>query len=349
MPGSLADATKGNAVRRILVFRGGAVGDVILTLPAVGALRLAFPNAQIKVAGDPERLCLALHPGYADAIVDAEALQIHRLFGRRVDASQKLLSCLQECDLILSYAPAANPVFIDNVRRYCSGEVITWPPHPGDAVHAADHLLQPVLRFLDTVPRGEPRVYPGTEHRRAADRFWQSAGLPQQGVLAIHPGSGGLHKLWPREGWQQVLGWAAKCGVPGILIRGPAELERGPGRMPDGLGPGWKTLSRAPLLEVAAILEKCAVFAGHDSGVTHLAAAVGTPTLALFGPTDPRVWGPRGCRACVLQPAVPAPLGLANMPAGAVTDTLRAMLDGTFPFDPCESGHTRRRVPPTAG
>lgn len=335
-------------MRRILVFRGGAIGDVILALPAVGALRWAFPKARIEVVGDPGRLCLALHAGYADAVVDADDLEVHRLFSRQYRESRRLLSCLRGCDLILSYAPAPNPVFIDNVRRYCSGEVVAWPAHPGDAVHAADHLLQPVLRFLDTVPPAEPRVFPGTEHRRAAGRFWRSAGLPEQGVLAIHPGSGGPHKLWPREGWQQVLGWAAKRGVPGILIRGPAELEHGPGRMPEGPGRGWKTLSNVPLLELAAILEKCATFAGHDSGITHLAAAVGTPTLALFGPTDPRVWGPRGRRACVMRPALPGPLGLANMPVGAVTETLRAMLDGTFPFDPSETGHTCLRVPPAA-
>ena len=335
-------------MRKILVFRGGAIGDVILTLPAVGALRLAFPKAQIEVVGDPRRICLALHPGYADAVVDADDLEVHRLFSRQFRESRKLLSGLRGCDLILSYVPAPDAVFIENIRRHCSGEIIAWPPHPGEGVHAADHLLQPVLRFLDTVPPGEPRVYPGTEHRRAADRFWQAAGLPEQGVLAIHPGSGGPHKLWPREGWQRVMAWAEKRGVPGILIRGPAELERGPGLMPAGAGLGWKTLCNAALPEVAAVLEKCTVFAGHDSGITHLAAAVGIPTLALFGPTDPRVWGPRGCRACVLQPVSPGPLGLANMPVGAVTETLRAMLDGTFPFHPCKTGHTRLRVPPAA-
>ena len=332
-------------MRRILVIRGGAVGDVIVTLPAFRALRLAFPNAHIEVLGHPQRVCLARHPAYADAIVDAEKLDIYRLFSRGVREARILASYLSGFDLILSYVPALSPVFIDNIQRYCSGKVIAWPPHPSGAVHATDHLLRPVLGFVDTTPSAEPRVYPDTEHRQAANRFWQSTGLPVQGVLAIHAGSGGPHKLWPQEGWQQVLTWAVNNGVPGILTCGPAEQERGLGPLLKNLSPAWQVLRNVPLPMLAAILEKCTVFAGHDSGVTHLAAAVGTPTLALFGPTDPRVWGPRGHRACVMQPATPGPLGLDNMPVGAVIETLRALLEGTFQFNPSGLGHTRLRTP----
>ena len=157
-------------------------------------------------------------------------------------------------------------------------------------------------------------MFPGTEPRQAADRFWQSAGLPERGVLAVHPGGGGRHKLWPLEGWQQVLAWAAKEGVAGVPICGPVEEKRGIGPLLSTLGPTWKVLRNAPSPELAAILAKCEVVVGHDSGVTHLAAAVGTRILALFGLTDPLVWGPRGQRACVMQPASPGPLGLDSRP-----------------------------------
>ena len=171
--------------------RGGGVGDVVLTLPAIGALRLAFPKAHIEVLGDPGRLRLARHPAYADAVMDAEALDLYRLFSRAVREPGRLARYLGGFDLILSYVAARDPVFMDNVRRYGAGDVIAWPPHPGAAVHAADHLLQPVSGFVDAAPSAEPRVYPQTEHRRAADAFWRSAGLPEHGVLALHAGSGG--------------------------------------------------------------------------------------------------------------------------------------------------------------
>ena len=137
------------------------------------------------------------------------------------------------------------------------------------------------------------------------------------------------------------MAWADREGVPGVLICGPAEEERGISRLLSTLSPAWKVLRNAPLPELAAILARCEVFAGHDSGVTHLAAAVGTRTLALFGPTDPRVWGPRSQRSCVMQPASPGQLSLDNMPVEAAIRTLHALLNDTFQFNPSDLGHTR--------
>ena len=325
-------------MQRVLVMRGGAVGDVICTLPALGALRLAFPDARIDVMGDAKRLCLARHPAYADAVIDAEQREIHRLFSGEPRVPQQLAAYLSSFDLILSYLPAPDATFTDNLERHCPGEVIAWPPHPSGATHVTDHLLRPVLRFVGRTPPPEPRVYPDTAHRRAADHFWQFAGLPERGVLAVHPGSGGRHKLWPLEGWRQVIEWAAEEGVPGVLVCGPAEEERGLGPLLNGLSPTWKVLRNVPLPDLAAMLARCEVFAGHDSGVTHLAAAVGTRTLALFGPTDPRVWGPRSQRACVMAPASPGPLSLNSLPVEAVIRALRALLHDTFQFNRCNSG-----------
>ena len=269
-------------MQRILVIRGGAIGDLILTLPVIGALRLGLPNPRIDIMGDAKRTCLARHPIYVDAIADAEQWEIYQLFGFEPRVSQKLAAYLGEFHLILSYLPTPDATFTDNLGRYCSGKVIAWPPHPRGTIHVTDHLLQPVLAFASPDPPAEPRVFPDTEHQQAADHFWQSAGLPERGVLAVHPGSGGRHKLWPLEGWRQVIAWAAREGVPGVLICGPAEEERGISPLLNALSPAWKLLRNVSLPELAAILGKCEVFVGHDSGVTHLAAAVGVRTLALF-------------------------------------------------------------------
>lgn len=331
-------------MQRILVIRGGAIGDVILTLPAIGALRQAFPCARIEVLGHARRLSLARHAAYADAIADAEQWEIYRLFGPESRVPRKLAAYLAGFHLILSYLPTSDTTFTNNLKRHCPGEIIAWSPHPIGATHVTDHLMKPALRYADQDPPAEPRVFPGTEQRRAAGQFWRSAGLPERGVLAVHPGSGGRHKLWPPEGWQQVLAWAAEEGVPVVLMCGPAEKERGIDSFFSAACPTWKVVRDAPLSDLAAILEKCEVFVGHDSGIAHLAAAVGTRTLALFGPTDPRVWGPRSQRSCVMSPASPGFLSVDNMPAEAVIHTLRAMLDGRFQFNPSEVGHTRLQV-----
>ena len=337
--------SKGGVVQRILVIRGGAIGDLILTLPAIGALRSVFPNARIDVIGDTRWLNLARHPMYADAVIDTERWDIYRLFSHEPRVPKQLAAYLSAFDLILSYLPTSDTTFTNSLKRYCPGEVMGWSPHPSGVTHVTDHLMEPVLRYAIQGLPAEPRVFPHTEDRRAANQLWRSAGLPERGVLAVHPGSGGRHKLWPLEGWQQVLAWAAKEGVPGVLIYGPAEEERGLGPLLNHLNPAWKVLRGAPLPQLAAILAKCEVFAGHDSGITHLAAAVGTCTLALFGPTDPLMWGPRSRRTCVTQPAPPGPLGLHNLPADIVIRTLQALLDGTFQFNPSDLGHTRLQVP----
>jgi heptosyltransferase-2 len=192
-------------------------------------------------------------------------------------------------------------------------------------------LLQPVMDLLAQPYDPKPRVYTDAA---AAEAFWHTARLPAAGVLGLHPGSGGAHKLWPLAGWQAVLAWAAQQSVSCLVISGPAEAERVPTLLQDPSLPPWPCVRQMPLPQVAALLARCQMVLGHDSGVTHLAAAVGTTTLALFGPTDPCMWGPRSQRACVLWPQPPGPLTLERLPPEYVIETLEALRHNTFPLVP---------------
>jgi len=310
-------------MQRILVIRGGAIGDMIVTLPALGALRRAFPRATIELLGNPRRAILAQHPHYVDHLIDLERWELYRLFSPNPTVSQTLATFLSACEFILSYLPVSDEIFPTNLRRYCQGDVLTWPPHPPAGVHITDYLLQPVTRFFCQPCDTCPHVYLDPTAQETAARFWHTAGLPDQGVVAFHPGSGGTYKLWPLAGWQQVTAWTAQGGIPGLLISGPAE------QIHDTDFPPWPRAKNLPLPHLAALLARCQIVVGHDSGITHLAAAVGTTTLALFGPTDPLVWGPRSHRACVLRPDPPGPLTLDNLPPRLVMQTLAALLRGT--------------------
>src|SRR5262245_42231947 len=146
-------------MQRILVIRGGAVGDMIVTLPALGALRQAFPGATIELLGNPRRAILAQHPHYIDRIIDAEHVDLYRLFSQSPTVSETLATFLRTCELILSYLPVPDATFPTNLRRYCRGDVLTWPPHPPAGVHITDHLLQPVTRFLRQPYDACPHVY----------------------------------------------------------------------------------------------------------------------------------------------------------------------------------------------
>ena len=238
--------------------------------------------------------------------------------------------------------------FATNLRRYCQGEILTWQPHPPPGMHITDHLLQPVACFVRQPCDVCPHVYLDPAAQEFAARFWQTAGLPAQGVVAFHPGSGGAYKLWPLAGWEQIMTWAARQGVHGLIISGPAEQAHNTHLAHSAHFPPWPQAQNLPLPYLAALLARCQVVVGHDSGITHLAAAVGTTTLALFGPTDPLLWGPRSRRACVLQPASPGPLTLTHLPPDSVTQTLTSLLRETFAFTPSQAGCTILRFPRAA-
>ena len=321
-------------MQRLLVIRGGAIGDTIVTLPALGALRQAFPRATITLLGNPQRAILAQHPRYVNHIIDFERRDMYRLFSQHPSLAEATATFLSAFDLILSYLPMPDEIFTANLRRYSQGEVLTWLPHPLTRVHITDHLLYPVTRFLSQPYDTCPHIFPDPAAREAADHFWQTAGLPEQGVIAFHLGSGGALKLWPVAGWHQVITWVAQQGIPGLLISGPAEQNREAPFWHTANLPAWPRAHDLPLPHLAAILARCRMFVGHDSGVTHLAAAVGTTTLALFGPTDPFVWGPRSTHACVLWPQPSGPLTLVNLTPDMVIQTLAALLRGTFTYTP---------------
>lgn len=317
-------------MQHILVLRGGAIGDMIVTLPALRGLRQAFPQARLELLGSPPRAVLAEHAHYAQRITDIERWELYRLFLPHPTLSAAMTAFLRRFALILSYLPTADDTFPDNLRRYCPGTVQGWSPHPPTGVHITDHLLAPVAHRLPQPYDARPRVYLTPEAEAAAAHFWHAAQLPTRGVVAWHPGSGGAYKLWPMPGWQQVMHWATAQGVPGLLIRGPAEPAS------TGSLPPWPCATEMPLPVLAAILARCQVVVGHDSGISHLAAAVGTPTLALFGPTDPFVWGPRSPQACVLWPQPPGPLTVATLPPEVVISTLSALLNNSLTYRPSQ-------------
>jgi ADP-heptose:LPS heptosyltransferase len=126
-----------------------------------------------------------------------------------------------------------------------------------------------------------------------ARRFWAGFGLKEEErVLAIHPGSGSPGKNWDARKFAAVADWASeRCQV--LLISGPAQ---------DGVEEFRDSMKKArplvadnlPLIHLAALLKATTVYLGNDSGITHLAASLGLPTVALFGPTNPALWGPKG-------------------------------------------------------
>ncbi|MBB5035683.1 glycosyltransferase family 9 protein [Prosthecobacter vanneervenii] len=258
---------------RILVIRGGAIGDFILTLPVLRLLRDMIADSHIEVLGYPAIAELARSAGLADSIRSLEHRTMAPLFAKTAPIDDALAEHLRSFNLVVSFLYDPDGLFRASMERIGVKTLIECSPivQPGGP-HASRQLargLEKIAMFLEDVhllrAHFEPRPH-------------------SQPRIAIHVGSGSEKKNWPLDRWQQV---AESLGTQEVIfITGEAEAERG--TQPTGRD-CWHAL---PLPELATRLATCTAFLGHDSGISHLAAACGVPSLLLFGPTDPAIWAP---------------------------------------------------------
>ena len=276
---------------KILVIRGGAIGDFILTLPAITALRRQFPQAHLEVLGYPHIAQLAVAGGLADRVQPIEARGLAGFFARGGTLEPGLMDYFSEFDLVISYLYDPDEIFKTNVIRCLVKQFIVGPHRPDETerLHATQVYLKPLERLAifdaDPVPRLSLNPQPSTLNQ-----------------LVLHPGSGSEKKNWPETKWtgliQQI---ATTTNWNLLLVGGEAEgerLQRLAGAMPSGRCSIAQCL---PLAELAQRIQSCMAFVGHDSGITHLAAAVGLPCVVLWPNTLEEVWRPRGKPLVVLK------------------------------------------------
>jgi heptosyltransferase-2 len=284
---------------RILVVRGGAIGDFIMTLPAIGALRERWPAAEIEILGYPHIAELGLGAQYADAVRSIEAKAMAGFFIPDGQLDEHLQHYFGRFNLVISYLFDPDSLFANNVRRCGVKQVIEASPRPA-SLHAADHYCQPLAALAIYVTAPRARVSAGATEREKAALVLR--GLGPGMLAAIHPGSGSEKKNWPAEKFAAVGRWLVdEMAVRLLVVEGEADGQP-VGRLVELLAPRpVRVVSGLKLRELAAVLERCALFVGNDSGITHLAAAVGTATVALFGPASAPIWEPRGERVTVVQ------------------------------------------------
>lgn len=277
---------------RILVIRGGAIGDFILTLPVLAALRRQFPQTRVEVLGYPHIAQLAVAGGLADDVRPVEARALAGFFARGGELYGALQDYFASFAIILSFLYDPDGIFEANVKRCSRAQVIAGPHRPDDnaGIHASEVFLQPLTRLAIFDADPVPRLTLASRPSPIAHR------------LALHPGSGSERKNWPEPRWSELLDrLLAETSHPLLLIGGEAEsgrIERLAARLQSGR---VETASSLPLPELAARLSACAGFTGHDSGISHLAAAVGLPGVVLWGDTAEAVWRPRSERMELLR------------------------------------------------
>ena len=297
---------------KILVIRGGAIGDFILTLPAIAALRRQFPRAHLEVLGYPHIAQLAVTGGLADRVQPIEARGLAGFFARGGTLEPDLMDYFSEFDLVISYLYDPDGIFQTNVRRSCPGQFLVGPHRPDEMekVHATKVFLKPLERLAifdaDPVPRLSFNSQPSTFNQ-----------------LAFHPGSGSEKKNWPEDQWAELIQQVvATTRWNLLLVGGEAEGERLQ-RLAAALPPARCSVAQhLPLAELAQRIRSCAAFLGHDSGITHLVAAVGLPCVVLWADTLEEVWRPQGERLVILKEVT----GVRTISVEKVMNELRKLL-----------------------
>ena len=301
---------------RILVIRGGAIGDFILTLPAIAALRRQFPEAYLEVLGYPHIVQLAVAGGLVDHAQSIEARQLAGFFARNGELSEDLAQYFSDFDLIISYLYDPDEIFRANVARCTPAQFLCGPhrPGPGCQISAAELYLMPLerLAILDADP--VPRLQIGG----AAAPSVESALV----TLALHPGSGSEDKNWPEARWSELLELlVTSTPFSLLLVGGEAEGERLQ-RLSAALPPARVRVAQSlPLAQLTALLSQCNGFVGHDSGISHLAAALGLPGVLLWGQSDETVWRPPSSEISLVR----SPSGLERLPVRTVFEQILEM------------------------
>lgn len=286
-----------SSIKHILIIRPGAIGDVIVTLPTIGAIRKHFHNARIEIMGYTSFLEITNGRFYADKVSRFDQADVAALFVKNYEMPVHLTRRFNVFDIVISFVSDKEQIFTENLKNAGARHVINYNPFPCDKerIHIVDHFLK--LLDLLNIPRlnNFPKIFLCDEEIRFGDKYIKDniANLKKM-LVAIHPGSGSRQKCWPVERFAELITRLNdEMDAQIFIVSGPADSE---------IVESLKTLVKRriivadqfPLPKLAAVIKRCNLFIGNDSGIMHLTAAVGTPTIGIFGATDPEVWAPRG-------------------------------------------------------
>ncbi|MCM8784719.1 MAG: glycosyltransferase family 9 protein [Candidatus Omnitrophica bacterium] len=253
-------------MKKVLIIREGALGDLILTFPVFYNFRKN--GYRVSVAGKGIYKDIVEKIGYADDFIPIDSYEYLFLFENDND---KLRKFFQRFDLAIAYIDEEEILGI-NLKKFFKGRVFFHPVKKEKLnIHITDYLLEPLKKifnqnFINSV----------------------SFNLKTKGeFFVIHPGSGSKNKNWPKEKFLKLIENLKNIK----LILGPAEEDE---------IEFWRKNFKDEIFfnididNILKIAEKTIAYIGNDSGFTHLFSFLGVKTVAIFGPTSPFIWGPRG-------------------------------------------------------
>jgi len=289
---------------KLLVRATNWVGDAILSIPALAALRARRPDAEISVLARPwvadlyrgqnlvDHLVLYDHRGRHRGLLGIERLA-RELRAKRFDCAVLFQNAFEAAWIAWR---AGIPERIGYARD-ARGPLLTRAipvPQPGEIpAHESNYYLELIRRagWMEALPDIPPiQIRVSEEARERAETFLQDAGCPP-GAPRVAFGAGaayGTAKCWPANRYAELARLLVAEYGARVLLFGAASEAAVAAEVEQGAGQGVINLiGRSAIGDLPAILSRCALFVGNDSGAMHVAAAVGLPVVAVFGPTDP--------------------------------------------------------------
>jgi hypothetical protein len=277
-----------------------------MSLPALYSLR-EFHAGPWTIAGNQEILSLLDNRFYAQRTISIHQKDWAWFFqedGRLPEKFGQFLSTFQKAYVFSAHRPE---IWIRGLNR-AGVKKICWIPSFPD-VQRGFNLQSLQRKTLDSenIPWLAPKktVFPTTEDLQKARAYlFEHLDLEETRPLwAIHPGSGSLHKNWPLERFLETAGNLREHQrIQPIFLSGPVEQETDSISISAIQTQGSPIVKNQSLPVLAGILSYCCGYLGNDSGISHLAAALGIPTVVIFGPTDPAFWSPQGTEVKILSP-----------------------------------------------
>ncbi len=306
---------------RAVILQPGAIGDCILTIPLAEFMKDSLGLGGIYILGHTDYIGILSGRTCIDGIHSIDSVDLHRLFAEAktfdLADGDPLINAFDSYDWIVTFLGEPDSNFEQNliytVNCSHSAEVITLPMKPPSVArqpqvqtkdftgHLTDFYIQQFIEQsgLSLEPqKAEPNeaLIKATE----ADKHRGNELLKEidvdfgEKLVIIQPGSGGPNKCWHLDNFLTIAKQLGSKGIEVVFLLGPAELERFSKTTIQKISSVAKCLTDLSLTQVVSLLSCADCYLGNDSGITHLAAALGIKTFAVFGPTNPAVYGPIG-------------------------------------------------------
>lgn len=307
----------------ILVLHQGAIGDFLLTLSVLQPLRGSLHDAPLTVIASAASARLCAGRSAVDHWISPESVRMHCLFSEKEPLDDRIKDLLRQATVIVNFLSDDRALVHQRLVAESSGRVVSIDPRPTPTTIASrSHIAR---QWTDQIRQAGLVLADPEPARLKLESTTAPCPVTRRRVI-IHPGSGGRAKCWPFERFMALTDLFREWTLHWML--GPAECEPGDTRFTSLMArQGFRKaewICEPDLHEAAKHIAAVDLYIGNDSGMSHLAAALGVPAVILFGPTDPQIWKPLSAQVKVVATTNPGQ-PLSDLSPDRVREAIRCL------------------------